>query len=89
MQQAGLDELSARVGALELVTHSILARVFRRDPEFAAIMQAIAVDPVDEDEKFSDPGMHDRSVMFRIAIRDAVEAAREISDGWRAMDARR
>lgn len=88
---ADLDELTARVGALELVSRCLLAHTFRQDPLFSETMEHFAAPGSLEegDEDVSDPSIRSRRQMYYLMIREAVDAARTISDGWAEAAARR
>lgn len=89
MQKAELDELTARVGALELLVRALLSRAFLGDSTFAEIMNNVAFTPDPEDEEVTDPDMRLRLSMFRLAIQDGVVAAQEMSTDWTAAAAKR
>ena len=89
MEKAELDELTARVGALELLVRTLLSRAFLGDSTFAEIMNNVAFTPDPEDEEVTDPDMRLRLSMFRFAIQEAVGSAQETSSGWTAAAAKR
>lgn len=84
MQEASLSELTARVAALEAVTRSLLGVAMARDDVFAESIAAVARDAGEVVDEVSAGDMRLRLQMYAMAIRDAVEAGRRISAGFRA-----